>query len=266
MVHGSTTKKFEKNTRRVSPNKDITLRKNAVHTVVPQKSNTTMPIRRAETVPQEEELLTPEFLLSDYAATKKNLTNRNSTKGEDLKETPAINILELLSKRDNLDKLANSLNMVKEGTPAVPIPVKSCTPSPPVTPKKPTNNNERFAGLPNSPAPSTLPLPSFQFFDQELNKRITKDEDIPTRPEIQKAKSTSVLISKPNHPKENKTKQRRGPSPPTRQHSIHPTPMIIPVVKPIPLTFGNNSPPSNPHLDSMTNQLRMMLNIVPSQS
>jgi len=265
MVHGSTTKKFEKNTRRVSPNKDLAERKNAVHTVVPQKSNITMP-RRAVTVPQEEEeLLTPEFLLSNYAATKKNLPERNSILGEDLKETPTINILELLSKRDNLDKLANSVTEMKEGTPAVPIPVKSCTtPSPPVTPKKPTNN-ERFAGLPNSPAPSSLPLPSFHFFDQELNKRSNKDDEIPTRPEeLKKAKSTSVLISKPIPPKENKTKQRR-PSPPTRQHPIYPTPIII-AAKPSPKTFGNNSPPSNPHLDSMTNQLRMMLNIVPTQS
>jgi len=263
MVHGSTTKKFEKNTRRLSPNKD-TARKNAVPNVVPQKSNTIMP-RRAGTIPREEdELLTPEFLLSSYATNKKSPNTSSSL--EDLtKETPTISILELLFKRDNLEKLANSVSKAKEDNSVVPIPVKPLTnpSSPPATPKKPTNNIERFAGLPNSPAPSSLPLPSFHFFDQELNKRSTKDDDIPTRPEIQKANSNSA-DNKPQ--KDNKKTKQRKPSPPTRQHSIHATPVTIPVAKPIPIPTGKHSPPSNPHLDSMTNQLRMMLNIVPAQS
>lgn len=87
----------------------------------------------------EEDLLTPQLLLSSYQAKKAG--SQSSTHQP---QQQKVNILELL--------LANSKS----------------NPSPPHTPK--TSSHERFAGLSSSPAPCNLPQPSFHFLDQELRK------------------------------------------------------------------------------------------------
>jgi hypothetical protein len=159
----------------------------------------------------------------DFAATKEPKAPSNP---------PALGILELLSKKDNLEKLANSVSQVVEKKRNVPmerstpmeVPVKPTIKTPPATPRKATSlPSERFAGLSNSPAPKSLPIPSFSFLDQELNTG--NDNDVSFLP-VPKYEAPRPLMLMPQ----------------------------------------SNSPPSNPHLDSMTSQLRMMLNIAPLQS
>jgi len=293
MVHGSTNKKFEKNTRRLSPTKD-SARKNAVNTTnAPEKNilktKSSVNKRAALQEPSlldDQELLTPEFILSSYARNKSssyNSTPKRSTSLEDytnaIIKTPdhltptkpkPVGILELLSKRDNPQTLANGASKAVDDQETSHFPAANSKISPPVTPKK-TNNNERFAGLSNSPAPNTLPLPSFSLGNQELSNPSSQLPDL----SLHKAASTPAVHNPSNPRKPNsmpiqsskpKNKQRR-PSPPTRLFPASPPVSLAAPVAVLPSTSqGNGSPPSNPHLDSMTNHLRIMLNIVPAQS
>jgi len=255
MVHGATKTKCDKTARRISPNKDRT-KKKAVTYIEKKNSSLTNKTEKISNIPKEpcldenevDELLTPEFILKTYA-NKKNTDNvsipKRSTSLDDLTATKdtthqptkdeKIGILELLSKRDTLEKLANSVSQAVEvdkerrrsnSIQIMELPVKpsKTQKSPPSTPLK-KSVSERFAGLSNSPSPNNLPLPSFSIFDQELNKEIEKEKIQPNL---------------------------------TIGYQMDPRPLSAP--------SQSHSPPSNSHLESMTSQLRIMLNIAPIKS
>jgi len=238
MVHG--TSKL-KNSKRTSPNKD---KKKAAYFIEKKpKEEPQLSALPAEQLPNnEDELLTPEFILSSYSKTKSTSQNQG------------VGILELLSKRDNLEKLANSVsNAVQEKqltlSPPIEVPTKPTTgKSPPSTPK--ASPSERFAGLSNSPVPQSLPLPSFQ--------PITPQPITRSLPPTLTPKSTT-----PQPKIESQNNKIRNPSPPTREKFGKPldnTPNVnIPFQTPPPIL--SHSPPSNPHLEYLSNQLRMMLHI-----
>jgi len=225
MVHGTTKPKYEKNARRISPNKDGSKKRSI--SFIEKRNNSEQPEKLSEVEKdslQEDDLLTPEFILKTYANKKNNATAipKRSTSLDDLnvtKQTGNIGILELLSKKEeDLRKITQEVENQRNFSTPMEVPVKYVKPfkTPPSTPPKKLTASERFAGLSNSPAPSNLPLPSFSFLDQELSK----------------GKEIELPLSLP----------KNGYQPSNRPPLSH-------------------SPPSNPHLETMTNQLRMMLNI-----
>jgi len=246
MVNGSTKTptKAEKSVRRISPHKDRSKKKtvsyvekknNSNGNELPEKPNA-VPLKQLETTEEKEELLTPEFILKSYANKKSSNTTapkqiavlEDQTATKDKKQETNVNgtvgILELLSKKDNLEKISHSVSQAVDETKRttsnsmeVPVkPVKTLK-TPPSTPPKKSIPSERFAGLSNSPSPNNLPLPSFSFLDQELNSG--KENDFP--------------------------QQYLG--------SYQPATKLMP----------SPSPASNKQLETMSSQLRMMLNIAP---
>jgi hypothetical protein len=181
----------------------------------------------------QDDLLTPEVLLSSFQA-RKNAGQNNTTTNQPQTQAQvkAINILDLLAKKENLDKIASGVSQAFDSTPQTKqddqrfqspprklsnSKSKPTNNSPPQTPKNNHSNGERFAGLSSSPAPSNLPQPSFHFLDQELRK----EEN------VRFPNSTPIHIHNRN----------------TNQRS------------------QVQSPPTNPHLDTLTSNLKMMLNI-----
>eukprot|EP01118_Nematostelium_gracile_P015354 TRINITY_DN6138_c0_g1_i2.p1 TRINITY_DN6138_c0_g1~~TRINITY_DN6138_c0_g1_i2.p1 ORF type:complete len:234 (+),score=48.70 TRINITY_DN6138_c0_g1_i2:145-846(+) len=172
-----------------------------------------------------DDLLTPEILLSSYQAKKTGNQTQQPTQ-----PAKVVNILDLLSKKDNLEKIANVVSQAVDASnqqqqpprkddqrfhsPPRKLTNSKSNPSPPQTPK--TSMGERFAGLSSSPAPCNLPQPSFHFLDQELRK------------EESERYSTPIQFNR-NQPIQHRPQQQ--------------------------------SPPTNPHLDELTSNLKMMLNI-----
>jgi len=206
MVHATAKTKNEKNTRRISPNKDRT-KKKAINSNEKKIHITNQPPEKLNEVSQDptqtDELLTPEFILKSYV-TKKNSFTPDKT-------------------YEN-NKTTSSTNQPANKSVPMEVPVKPNTTytTPPSTPPRKIPS-ERFAGLSNSPAPHALPIPSFSFLDQELSKG---------------KKNDMLSLTVPN----GTYQQDNSPSSPSYQ---------------------SHSPPSNPHLESMTSQLRLMLNINP---
>lgn len=306
MTNGPKTNEKQKSySKRTSPNKDRTRKPKAAllekktdnlyNESVSDKANT------APLPSVDEELLTPDTILKSYASVKSSPIKSNACQAQALQKENveldptkgnAVNILELLGKKDNLEKIANSVTKAVEEQ-SIPIDVpqpskQACMKTPPCTPTKKSNQcAERFAGLSNSPAPNNLPLPSFSFLDQELSNG-AKDE--PERlmfpystlpaPLLKAASAPSNLVPtspylpaqavpcrdfgspltpqpvKPKHPRNRKlhSDQFQAPS------------ESLPIVVQPPVRALNHSPPSNPHLDELSSQLRMMLHIVPTQS
>jgi hypothetical protein len=307
MTNGPKTNEKQKSyAKRTSPSKDRTRKpkapllekktENVYNEPVLDKTPTTPLITTAD-----EELLTPDTILKSYASVKSSPIKSNSAcslvfhkenMGQDAAKGNAVNILELLGKKDNLEKIAKSVTKaVEEQTTPIDVPQpskQSCMKTPPCTPTKKCQGAERFAGLSNSPAPNNLPLPSFSFVDQELSNG-AKDE--PERqmfpystlpaPLLKAASAPSNLIPpspyhptqavpsrdfglpltpqpmKPKHPRNRKLHSDEFPVVPTGS---------LPIMVQPPTRALNHSPPSNPHLDELSSQLRMMLHIVPTQS
>jgi len=202
MVHGTAKTKNEKNTRRISPNKDRT-KKKAINSNEKKINIINEPPDKLNEVSQDfstqtDELLTPEFILKSYATKKNSVTTFEipTTTNQTAKSIP----MEVPVKTNNNARTTNPQSAI----------------TPPSTPPR-KFSSERFAGLSNSPAPHALPIPSFSFLDQELSKGMKNDMLSLTVP------TNGTYL------------------PPTQSHS----------------------PPSNPHLESMTSQLRLMLNINP---
>jgi len=154
---------------------------------------------------------------------------------------------------------------------------------------------ERFAGLSNSPSADELPLPTFSFVDQELSNEKGKSVEFKTVSSIEQAfftpqparpnKTNDFYPQKSNTPQPAKSKNGRfrKQSSPNRQKPSSPTSQIpnvnsknMPVERnntaaiqipnqPVRSVNINHSPTSNPHLDELSCQLRMMLNITPVQ-
>jgi hypothetical protein len=326
MVHGTIKTKYEKNnSKRISPNKDRTKKKAIYHDEKNEKLNGDPLETKLSAVPHQllfeddEPLLTPEFILKSYA-TKKNpaesVTFHKKNNGaqemnnmakefseEENKTNGTVSILELLSKKDNLEKLVNSVSKAVDQSKVIEMPVKPNMKTPSSSPsKKSTIASERFAGLSNSPAPSTLPLPSFSFLDQELNNGNWKDgiPQFSTYPAVHQLQSFPAAIPNSNptfpvgrfnppstpqparvqsvsltpksatpQPPKLKSGKHRKPSPPIRhprpsENSLVSESVVIPAQAPV--RTMNHSPPSNPHLDELSSQLRMMLNIGSVQS
>jgi hypothetical protein len=249
MVHGTKTTRTDKNTsKRASPPKDGA-KKRAFHPTEkkadePTKVNNTS---RELSSQEEDDLLTPEVLLESYAHTKGSQENfRRSSSLEELsskkkkeeedKQRTSVSILELLSKKDNLERLAESVSKAVEGnrTPMAPIniPTKPRNSPPSTPPKKANTNAERFAGLSSSPSPNNLPLPSFSFLDQELSNGQREEEaNRYYEPKLELVPSqviTKIPASNTNHlskaatphpAKNNKSSKQRKPSPPNRKRS-----------------------------------------------
>jgi len=334
MVHGTVKTKYDKNnSKRISPNKDRTKKKAIFHAEKNDKLPSDPLDSKLSAVPHklifedDEPLLTPEFILKSYE-NKKNPTEsitshkRNNSaeekstitkefSKEESKTKGTISILELLSKKDNLEKLADSVSKAVDESKVIEVPVKPNIPKTPTSssspPKKSTFASDRFAGLSNSPAPSTLPLPSFSFLDQELNNGNWKDDlpQLSSNPAVHQFESLPAAIPKTNpnptfplpvgrynpstpqptrvqsvlltpksatpqpHKLKGNNNKHRKPSPPTRQprsfdNSVVSQSVAIPTHAPA--RTMNHSPPSNPHLDELSSQLRMMLNIGSVQS
>jgi len=320
MTYGAKTKTNEavrSHNKRTSPHKDRTRKPKAAQTEkkgqckvdnVPQSPNTQAKLL----VTEEEELLTPESILKSYHVNKTSSVEPMAPQTTALPKEKATQdksndtnggILELLSKKDNLEKIANSVTKIAENKSA-PIEVPSKQPSSkntPCTPPKKCSSPERFAGLSNSPAPNALPLPSFSFIDQELSKGATKDVPSPDVPTLLRKAVTAPSILIPQHPISPlpntlttvtpqptrsltfghgitmnvplpitpQPAKSRNPAHNNRKfHSAEfkPTPPAsasLPVPVQPPTRALNHSPPSNPHLDELSSQLRMMLNIAP---
>jgi len=279
MTNGTKTSEKQKNyAKRTSPSKDRTRKPKAALEKKTEKLYNEPVLETSLTKPHsgaDEELLTPDSILKTYASVKSSPTKA------------PVNILDLLSKKDNLEKIAKSVTKaVEEQTIPIDVPQPSkqpCMKTPPCTPTKKCQGAERFAGLSNSPAPNTLPIPSFSFLDQELSNG-AKDE--PERlmfpystlpaPLLKAANSpyhhpqspVAVIPSRdygyPLTPQPVKTKHPRN----RKLHSAeYPTQSAsVPITVQPPTRALNHSPPSNPHLDELSSQLRMMLHIVPTQS
>lgn len=235
MTHGSAPKKTHAQdhtkTKKTSPHKDVTRTgkkastKTSTHNHVAKKPLEVPERDNMKPEPiflDDETLLTPETILQTYLQNKK---------GCNLLEKLAMGV----SKSTEIETPKNKI-MKEEPE----VMKKETTPEKPV--KLPKNSSERFAALPNSPAPQHLPLPSV-FLDQALNNEIA--DGIATIELPQKLSPQSPEFWK------------------NTQTKTSPVPFVAPST---PMRAMNHSPPSNLRLDEMSNQLRMMLNITPVQS
>lgn len=295
MTNGSAKTKTNETPRsqskRTSPHKDRTRKpKNAItEKKGPCKLNNTTPAvdnsHTSKVLEMEDELLTPQSILQSYECSKNGI----------------------------LEKLANSIASVEERvTVPIDVPLKQQQQQPLKnnpqysSPKKCNSASERFAGLSNSPSPNSLPLPSFNFIDQELNFGATKDvpsndrnlnqephkpspptkqmpsppaSPLPTIPPTTvtpqpvrslplghniSAPAPTVSTPQPRKTRNSVYKNRKYHSA-EFQTTIQTTGSLPVPVQP-PTRTLNHSPPSNPHLDELSSQLRMMLKIGSVQS
>jgi len=201
-------------------------------------------------------------------------------------ETTNIDLLELLAKKDKLNN-SSQVDITTSSKVGTTINSSLSPSSPLKTPMK----VERWAGaaFSNSPAPSSLPMPSFRSattVDNNSQLPIKSKQD-PTRLNFSPPKKLVEQPTKPEQqlptkqPKINSNKKTRPLSPSKKQY--------VPKSQPVPMAQTNNSndnnngssssssssssqqsspsqSPPRQDLDQLTNHLKMMLNICSVQS